>query len=81
MSEALDLGLRTHMALMLTGECGVDDVAKVTGYQQYDHEGGACSTCHYTEIRVRIDYTTTAGDTDSYDFHGDMATLIRALTD
>ena len=68
------------MAVMLREECGLPDVERVTEYEQYEASGGACDTCRWTEIRVRIDYVDDRGRRDSYDYRGDMAALIRALT-
>lgn len=71
-------GLHEAMARLLAS-CGFIDVT-VTGFEQYEATGGNCETCRWSEIRVGIDFVTAAGDTDRFDYHGDMAKLIRVLT-
>ena len=73
--------LNRALAAMLRDHCGLPLVASVTGFERYEATGGKCSTCRWTEVRVRVDYVTTDGDEDAYEYVGDMAALVRTLTD
>lgn len=79
MNVQLRASLHEAMAQMLRKRG--EDVTEVTGFEQYTYIGGYCDTCGYTELRVKITYTTRAGATEEYDFYGDLGELIRALTD
>lgn len=41
------------LAALLRDLLAIDEVAEVTGWEEYEHRGGVCSTCEYPEVRVR----------------------------
>lgn len=73
--------IRAAMLVMLQTHCGIPEAVEVTGFNQFEATGGACPTCYWSEIRVAIAYTDTNGNNDTYEYHGDMAALIRTLTE
>lgn len=74
-------GVNEAMAEMLREHCGIPDDERVAGFEQFEARGGMCDTCRWTEIRVGIDYISADGTEDRYEYHGDMADLIRTLTE
>lgn len=82
MSEqtATQAALLAALTVYLRGVLDGESVDRAVAYRQYEHRGGGCSTCEYTEIRVAVDYITTGGNQDTYEYYGDMAKLIRQLT-
>lgn len=82
MANTMPASMREAMAKFLREQRRVVDVVEVTDFDEYTYQGGGgCETCSYSEVRVRIIYTTAAGATDNYDYIGDLGALIRSLTD
>jgi len=78
---SFNLALNAALAAMLRDRCSLPDVVAVTGFQQHEERRWPGMSCEWTEALVRIDYVTDAGEQDRYEYHGDMAQLIRYLTD
>lgn len=72
--------INAALLAMLREQCGIPEAVRVTGFEQFEFKGGACQTCYWTEIRVGIDYVTGDDEFERYEYHGDMAKLIRTLT-
>lgn len=81
MTSPMATGINAALTVFLRDFCGVNDVREVTGFEQYKARGGNCSTCAWSEIRVRIDYAATGDGEDSYEYRGDMGALMRALAE
>jgi hypothetical protein len=63
------------------GEYRGYDVAEIISVEQEERSGGYCETCWYEEIVVEIQYKDSHGDVNSYTYYGNMAELMRELTD
>jgi hypothetical protein len=56
------------------------DVVKVTDMRQETRNDGYCETCWYEYIVVAIDYVKSTTLTGTYEWHGNMGELVRAIT-
>jgi C4-type Zn-finger protein len=60
---------------------GSRDVAKVTSFEEETIESGYCETCYYESTEVWVYYEDSDGKAKKYEYYGNMAEFIRALTD
>lgn len=57
------------------------DVAEVTLFEEETVASGFCETCYYESTEVHIYYLNSDGVGRRYEYYGNMAELIRELTD
>ena len=55
------------------------DCVEVVSYEEETKYDGYCETCYYEWTEVVIEYKDSNGDTQSYNYWGGFAELVRAL--
>jgi hypothetical protein len=67
------------VAAWLRDYAEIDDVVGVTSVEQDSKTFGVCDTCSYTEVTVNVGYITTEGAGKTYEYRGDLASMVRQL--
>jgi len=66
------------LALIIRDGCR--DAIRVESYEEKELSDGYCETCYYEYTVVIINYITSTGVRDEYEYYGPFSELIQELT-